>query len=158
MTIKPYIIHLTEVTLSNIKKSEKKVVDKFLSVLHYIDELNTSSKKRDEIISYVDSLKLKTYRGGNKNIIQRKLNQLTNYLKNEHSLFPEGYYVDLGMILGSGFGLALGLSLATALGFNISIGISIGMIVGLVSGIIYGIYMDASARKSGKMISLVSAK
>ena len=156
MTIKPLIIHLTEVILSNKDKSEKKIIAKLLSVLECIEEMNIPSSQEEEIIRFIKSLNLKTYRGGNKKVIKRKLNQLNDYLRTEHSLIPEGYYMSLGMGLGPGLGLALGVSMATAFGFNIPIVLTYGVAIGMVAGMFVGIYMDDTAKKKGKVISILN--
>lgn len=156
MTIKPYIAHLQEVTQSNINKSEKKVIYKFLTVLNYIENMNITSSQEEDVFKFIQSLKLKTYRGGNKRVILRKMTLLTNYLKTEHALISEGYYMSLGIALGPGFGLSIGISMATALGFDISIGLTYGLIVGMVIGMFVGIYMDDSAKKNGKVIPVMT--
>ena len=156
MTFKPYITHLTEVTLSNIRKSEKKVVIKFLSVLQHIEKLNLATEQENDISKFVDSLRLKTYRGGNIKIIKRKLDRLTSYLMSEFSMIPEGHFLSNGITLGSGFGLALSISMVTALEIAIPMAISFGLVTGLIIGMLYGWYMDESAKRNGRVISLVS--
>jgi len=154
MTIKPYIAHLQEVTQNDIKKSEKKIVDEFLAVLHYIETMNLTSTQEEDMIRLIHSLKLKTYGGGNKRVIVRKLNQLTDFLKTEHALISEGYYMSLGIGLGPGFGLSIGISMATAMGFDIPMGLTYGLIIGMLIGMFVGIFMDDLAKKNGKVITL----
>lgn len=156
MTIQPYIAHLQEVAQSDIKKSEKKIIDKFLAVFNYIERMNLNSHQEEEMIRFIHSLKLKTYRGGNKRVILKKLGQLTNYLKTEHALISEGYYMSLGIGLGPGFGLSIGISMATAFGFDITMGLTYGLIVGLLIGMFVGIFMDDAAKKNGRVINIVS--
>ncbi len=153
MTIKPFIEHLTEVSAGIINKSEKKIIEKFLSTLNYIGSMNLTSSQDDSMIRFIQSLKLKTYRGGNKRVIKRKLDQLINYLKSEFSLISDGYYTSLGIALGPGFGLSFGVSMATAFGADISIGLTYGLIIGMFIGMFVGIFMDDAAKKKGRVIS-----
>lgn len=68
---------------------------------------------------------------------------IIKHLQKRHKLISELEYTALGISMGLAFGSAIGVAMG-----NVAIGIPIGMCVGLS----IGSYMDADAKKKGKVI------
>jgi hypothetical protein len=73
----------------------------------------------------------------------KSLNKVIGHLQRQHKLVTEGYYMGLGMALGSGLGVAIGAAMD-----NVGTGIPIG--VGC--GIAIGAFLDAKAKKEGRIL------
>jgi len=73
----------------------------------------------------------------------KTLNSIIGHLQKQHKIVTEGYYMGIGIAIGSGFGVALG-----AATDNIGIGIPIGVGIGLA----IGSTLDAKAKKEGRIL------
>jgi hypothetical protein len=77
------------------------------------------------------------------------INSILKHLHKHHKLITEGenfaIWIGIGIVLGSGIGSAFGAGLD-----NIGMGAGIG--TGIAIGVAIGIYLDAKARKKGKVI------
>ena len=68
---------------------------------------------------------------------------MIGHLRKQHKLVTQGYYMGIGVAIGSGIGVALGAVMDTV-GSGIPIGIGIGVAIGAA--------LDAKAKKEGKVI------
>ena len=73
----------------------------------------------------------------------KTINSIIDHLQRQHKLVTEGYYMLIGMALGSGIGVALGAAMDN---------IGSGMPVGVGVGIAIGVALDAKAKKEGRVI------
>jgi len=73
----------------------------------------------------------------------RSMDKITNHLQKQHKLVNEGYYMGIGIAIGSGIGVALGAALEQ-FGGGIPIGVGIGLAVGAA--------LDAKAKKEGRIL------
>jgi hypothetical protein len=73
----------------------------------------------------------------------KTLNGIIGHLQKQHKLVTEGYYMSIGIAMGSGFGVAMGTATD-----NIGIGIPIGVGIGLA----IGSALDAKAKKEGRIL------
>ncbi len=101
---------------------------------HFQEEIK---KLTESLCDLVDAPKEK--RKGHLNVI----NTIIKHFQKRHKLISELQYTALGISMGLAFGSAIGVAMG-----NVAIGIPIGMCLGLS----VGSYMDAKAKKDGKVI------
>ena len=73
----------------------------------------------------------------------KMINKIIKHLQKQHKLIAEGQNLGIWIAIGVALGVALGVSLD-----NIGVGIAIGVAIGVA----VGAYLDAKARKEGKVI------
>ena len=73
----------------------------------------------------------------------KTIDTITGHLQKQHKLIPEGYYLGIGMAIGSGIGVALGAAFEQV-GGGIPIGVGIGLAIGSA--------LDARAKKEGRIL------
>ena len=73
----------------------------------------------------------------------KSINQIIVHLQRQHKLVPEGYYMSMGIAIGSGIGVALGAAMDNV-GGGIPIGVGIGLAIGAA--------LDAKAKKEGRIL------
>ena len=73
----------------------------------------------------------------------RTIDKISKHLQKQHKLVPEGYYIGIGMAIGSGIGVALGAAFEQV-GGGIPIGVGIGLAIGSA--------LDAKAKKEGRIL------
>ena len=73
----------------------------------------------------------------------RSMDKISNHLQKQHKLVNEGYYMGIGIAIGSGIGVALGAALEQ-FGGGIPIGVGIGLAIGAA--------LDAKAKKEGRIL------
>ena len=73
----------------------------------------------------------------------KSMDKITNHLQKQHKLVNEGYYMGIGIAIGSGIGVALGAALEQ-FGGGIPIGVGIGLAIGAA--------LDAKAKKEGRIL------
>ncbi|MFC1955811.1 hypothetical protein ACFLWZ_04705 [Chloroflexota bacterium] len=73
----------------------------------------------------------------------KSMDKITNHLQKQHKLVNEGYYMGIGIAMGSGIGVALGVALEQ-IGGGIPIGVGIGLAIGAA--------LDAKAKKEGRIL------
>jgi hypothetical protein len=73
----------------------------------------------------------------------KAMGKVTNHLQKQHKLINEGYYMSIGIAIGSGIGVALG-TILEQFGGGIPIGVGIGLAIGAA--------LDAKARREGRII------
>jgi len=71
----------------------------------------------------------------------KAIGDITKHLQKQHKLVTEGQYIGIGMTIGAGIGVALS---AVLEGGGLPIGIGIGAA--------FGFYLDAKAKKEGRVI------
>lgn len=71
----------------------------------------------------------------------KAIGDITKHLQKQHKLVTEGQYIGIGMAIGSGLGVALSAALK---GGGLPIGIGIGAA--------FGFYLDAKAKREGRVI------
>ena len=79
----------------------------------------------------------------------KSVDRITNHLQKQHKLVNEGYYMGIGIAIGSGIGVALG-AILDQFGGGIPIGIGIGLAIGAA--------LDAKAKKEGRLLCPKEAK
>jgi len=79
----------------------------------------------------------------------KSIDKITNHLQKQHKLVNEGYYIGIGMAIGSGIGVALGAALEK-FGGGIPIGVGIGIAIGAA--------LDAKAKREGRILCPKEAK
>ena len=87
------------------------------------------------LVQMTDREKRKTY--------FKSVKRIVGHLQKQHRLVTEGYYMGIGMVIGTGIGVALGAAMDTV-GSGIPIGIGIGMAIGAA--------LDIKAKKEGRVI------
>jgi hypothetical protein len=73
----------------------------------------------------------------------KSIDKIANHLQKQHKLVNEGYYIGIGMAIGSGIGVALG-AVLEQIGGGIPIGVGIGLAIGAA--------LDAKAKKEGRIL------
>ena len=73
----------------------------------------------------------------------KMIKQITSHLQKKHKLVTEGYYKNIGMVVGGGLGAVLGAVLDNA---------GIGAPSGIAIGLAIGSYLDKKAQKEGRVI------
>ena len=71
------------------------------------------------------------------------MDKITNHLQKQHKLVTDGYYMGIGVAIGSGIGVALG-AVMDNVGGGIPIGVGVGLAIGAA--------LDAKARKEGRIL------
>ena len=73
----------------------------------------------------------------------KTIDNITGHLRKQHKLVTEGYYMGIGMAIGSGIGVFLGAAMDNV-GSGMPIGIGIGMAIGSA--------LDAKAKREGRIL------
>jgi len=73
----------------------------------------------------------------------KSMDKISNHLQKQHKLVNEGYYMSIGIAIGSGIGVALGAAMDN-IGSGIPIGVGIGLAIGAA--------LDAKAKKEGRIL------
>jgi len=73
----------------------------------------------------------------------KTINSIVSHLQKQHKLVTEGYYMGIGMTIGSGIGVSLGAAMEN-IGSGMPLGIGIGMAIGAA--------LDAKAKRGGRII------
>jgi hypothetical protein len=132
-------------TLSE-KDYRKYKLDLFLCLARRVDSFSTlcseCQTRKQEITALTNdlanlSLMSKTARKS----YFKAIGDITKHLQKQHKLVTEGQYIGMGIAIGSGIGVALG---AVLKGAGIPIGIAIGTA--------FGFYLDAKAKREGRVI------
>ena len=71
----------------------------------------------------------------------KAIGDITKHLQKQHKLVTEGQYIGIGMAIGSGIGVALSAALEGA-----------GLPIGIGIGTAFGFYLDAKAKREGRVI------
>lgn len=71
----------------------------------------------------------------------KAIGDITKHLQKQHKLVTEGQYIGIGMAIGSGVGVALSAALEGA-----------GLPIGIGIGAAFGFYLDAKAKREGRVI------
>lgn len=71
------------------------------------------------------------------------IRRIVQHLRKQHKLVNEGYYMGIGIAIGSGLGVALGAAMRQV-GGGIPIGVGIGLAIGAA--------LDAKAKKEGRIL------
>jgi hypothetical protein len=73
----------------------------------------------------------------------KTMDMIVQHLRKQHKLVNEGYYMGIGIAIGTGFGVALGVAMRQV-GGGIPIGVGIGLTIGVA--------LDAKAKKEGRVL------
>jgi F0F1-type ATP synthase assembly protein I len=73
----------------------------------------------------------------------KSMDKIANHLQKQHKLVNAGYYMIIGIVIGSGIGVALGAAM-DHVAFGIPIGVGIGLAIGAA--------LDAKAMKEGRTL------
>ena len=95
-----------------------------------------------DLIVYVNNLAMQPDRERQKSYF-KPIEKITSHFHKQHKLVNEGYYMGIGIAIGSGIGVALGAALEQ-FGGGIPIGIGIGLAIGAA--------LDAKAKKEGRIL------
>ena len=79
---------------------------------------------------------------------------IIKHLQKQHKLVREGDYVALGISMGLALGVPIGVAFGVAIGDkqNVALGLPIGISVGMGVGVAVGSFLEAKAKKEGKVI------
>ncbi|MFC2044834.1 hypothetical protein ACFLT8_06575 [Chloroflexota bacterium] len=72
----------------------------------------------------------------------KTINRIIGHLQKQHKIVTKGYYMGIGLLFGSAIGVALGGVMDSVPGMPIGVGV----------GIAVGAWLDAKARKGGRVI------
>lgn len=150
MTLKDAIKYFKSLESTTTKKSELKVIHKFMQLLKRLESKDLSASETLTIEQVLGNLDLKSNSPKNKSYFNKVLREFQKQIKETLSLIPEGYYTNLGVGLGASFGVLFGIVVLS--NFERSLGVSIGISLGMVIGLLIGSNLDAQAKASGKMI------
>ena len=135
-------------------KPEIRLYKIYIAILFDLNNRDFTTEENLLIEKELDSLNLKEPSEIGKKFFRKKLIRFKKYLKQEHGLITEGYYIEMGIALGMTFGIGLGGSLGVALGLtdSPSDGISFGLVIGMLIGMVVGRTKDAEAKKQGRVL------
>src|SRR4030042_4615528 len=88
-----------------------------------------------DLVQFADKERQKSY--------FKSMDKIINHLQKQHKLVPEGYYMVMGIAIGTGFGVALGTALQQ---------VGAGIPIGVGAGIAIGAALDAKAKKEGRIL------
>ncbi len=130
------------------EKSELKVYNKFIGLLSALENRNLTTTQIQSIEEKLNGLAFYTETGDRKKFFRKELAEFEKFLRIEHSLIPEGYFMGYGMIWG--------LFAGTLFQFHFGVYAVIG---GVITGMVIGAVMDSMAQKQGRVIKIdVSSK
>ena len=104
-------------------------------------DISTLTQDVGNLVQLADKERQKSY--------FRTIDKISKHLQKQHKLVNEGYYLGIGMAIGSGIGVALGAALEK-IGGGIPIGVGIGLAIGVA--------LDAKAKKEGRILCPKEAK
>lgn len=133
------------------KKSEKKIYEKFISVLSGLKNKDLSAEEVQWIETELDGLNLKSNPKNRKKYYRKAFAKFEKYLKDKLSLTSKGYYTNLGVSLGVLFGVVAGVLIGER--FEKSLGISFGISMGMLIGAVIGSRLDLKAKNAGTMLN-----
>jgi hypothetical protein len=114
-------------------------------LVQFFDECKECQEYTDMIIKYIeDTNKFSDFEDKQelKNF-NHDIEAIVSHMQSKHKLITDGYYMSIGLVLGTGIGIASGSAFN-----NVSIGISVGMCIGLA----VGAGVDAYYRKKGQVL------
>ena len=132
------------------KKNEIKIYNKFLHILSKLKNRDFSKDEIQSIEAELDRLDLKSNAKNRKRYFKKALTKFEKYLKETFSLTSKGYYINLGIGLGSLCGVVIGTLIGQ--GSEGTIGIAYGISFGMLIGLLVGRHMDSQAKASGNML------
>lgn len=98
-------------------------------------EISASIQDIGNLIQLPDNNRQKSY--------LNKISNITKHLQKQHKLVDEGYYMSIGIAIGTGFGVALGAAMQQ-IGAGIPVGVGIGLAIGAA--------LDAKAKREGRIL------
>lgn len=150
MTLKNAINLFNRLGTETTKKSEIKVYRDFIKILTHLENRSFTKSEIQSIETELDALALNSSTSKGIKHFKNALQRFKKYLAETFSLIAKGYYIILGIILGSAVGLLFGIILLSSL--ERSLGISLGVSVGTLAGIIIAAYLESQAKASGNLI------
>lgn len=150
MTLKNTISFFENLIAGSTKRSEIKVFNEFIDVLKKLEQRAFTTKEMQSIEVALDRLDLKSHPENRKKFFQSALNQFRAFLKDEFSLTPNGYYMNLSVSSGMLLGVIAGVLIGQR--FERSLGISLGVCLGLFLGAFIGRRLDAQVKAAGNML------
>ncbi|PWJ54777.1 hypothetical protein CLV98_11664 [Dyadobacter jejuensis] len=125
------------------EKSEIKVYNKFIGILTALESRNLTMPQLTSIEEALDNLALQAKTDDPKKHFNKKLTEFKDFLRVEHSLISEGYFMGYGML----FGLLAGTI------FQYYYGVY-SVIAGIIAGMAIGAIMDSKAQKQGRVLKI----
>lgn len=132
------------------KKSEVKTYEEFLDILTKLKNRKFNNDEIQSIETALDYLNLKSNPEKNIRIYKKGFSKFETFLKDSFSLTLKGYYIKIGLGLGTTFGILFGIIFLSS--FERSLGISIGLIIGMLVGLLIGRSLEAKAIKEDRVL------
>lgn len=150
MTIQEAINFLKSESEKTSKKSEIKLLDKFINTLTKLQNREFTATEIQTIESELKSYNLDAKGETNFKTIKKAYAAFETFLKDTFSLTPKDYYVNKGISLGILFGMLFGIVALSS--FERSTGLSLGMAFGMLIGLVVGKSMDSKAKNEFRVI------
>lgn len=150
MTLKNAINHFNQLVSETNKKSEIKVYLEFIQMLTSLEKRNLTESEVQSIEAKLDALDLYSTTTNRKQHFIKNLQQFKKFLKDTLSLITQGYYANMGIVLGASIGLLIGIVFLSSL--ERSLGISLGISAGTFIGLLIASILDSQAKASGNLI------
>jgi hypothetical protein len=145
MTLKNALNYFKQYLSKTSKKSEMKLGKEFIYILHNLEERNLSERETQSIEEELSGLNLNSSEPIRKRQLSKALEQFKKHLREQLSLFTKGYYINMGVGLGS----LLGVSIGVVFGQE---GMTIGICFGMLAGLLIGRNLEAQAKDLGNLI------
>ncbi|PTM04224.1 MAG: hypothetical protein DA405_07960 [Bacteroidetes bacterium] len=145
MTTKEALNYFNQYLSQDSKKSVQKLAKEFMDLLNNLKAKNLSEAESLLIEEELGALKLNPNEVLNRRQLKGALEQFKKQLRQNFSLFTKGYYINMGVGLGSLFGLSIGVVFGQE-------GISMGICFGMLAGLLVGRNLEAQSKASGNLI------
>jgi hypothetical protein len=132
------------------KRSEKKVYQQLLAVLHDLKERELSLEQLQLIEEAITPLLIPTR---NSKELNRSNRRFISFVSKTLILIPEGHYTALGLAMGVALGASIAAIFQGLTGMpqgNSGTGLGVG--IGLIIGCIIGSYLDVDAAKKNRVL------
>jgi len=150
MTIQEASIFFNNLKTKSNNNYRIKIYKNFLYILNSLQNKDLSKDEIQSIEIKFDILDLESHRESNQRELNKILKEFTDYLREKHSILKKGYYMNIGVSIGSVFGLIAGILIKERM--DKSIGVALGIVIGVTIGIIIGKILDAKVKAEGKDI------
>jgi len=135
------------------QKREIGIYKRFIGLLSGLRKMELTNEQQQQVEEYINGLQLDTNTGRKHSYFTEKYTLFMHFLKTEFSFVTEGYYTAIGLSIGLSLGVGLGVSFGSiGGGIGTSFGMSMGAGIGMVLGMLVGAFLDAEAKKNGKVL------
>ncbi len=145
MTLKDAENYFRQYLLSASKKSEKKLAQQFLDLLLNLEHRNLSERELQSIQDQLSAFDLDTSKPLPKKQLKKIFEEFKKYLREQFSLFTKGYYINMGVGLGTLFGISIGVVFGQE-------GMTMGICFGMLAGVLIGRRLELQAKALGNLL------